>query len=237
MKVYKLDTIYRQAEASPIIQNSIRVNAERTDLIENEHFKVFRYTFEQNEFVARSAVNTMINRFGYDINSNPFACQILSPIKKELIGVNHINKIAQQILNPSEAKGRLRVKDKIIFIKNNYKEGYFNGDIGIIEEINPEYYKINVQGDILEIPKECDEDIQLAYAITIHKSQGSEYNNVIIILPQNGILKTNLIYTAISRAKENVIILSEQDALEKGIKRNVRDKRNSGLIDIFKDTY
>ena len=125
-----------------------------------------------------------------------------------------------------------KVCDKIIMTKNNYEEGYLNGDIGIIKEIKDNSIVILLgDGNMIEIKRENFEDVSPAYAMTVHKSQGSEFDTVIVVLAEEPscMLQKNLLYTAITRAKQEVFIISQKDAYEKAVKNIKRIERNTAL--------
>ena len=157
-----------------------------------------------------------------------FKCEMLAPIKKGDAGVMQLNRLAQKEVNPKETVG-LGKEDRVIFTVNNYEEGYFNGDIGIIEAIDKESFTVRLADKTLTLPHSCLQDVTLAYGLTIHKSQGSEYENVIIVLPKCGMLAKNLLYTSVTRSRSKIIIFSEENALEQCIFRDFSQKRNSAL--------
>ena len=127
--------------------------------------------------------------------------------------------------------GKFKKGDKVLFNRNNYAEGYYNGDLGIIKEINEDKMTVAVRDKEIEVLRELWEDVSLAYAMTIHKAQGSEFDNVLIVMTQEypGMLTRNLLYTALTRAKKNVCIFSEKDAIEKAILNDKRLQRNTLL--------
>lgn len=152
---------------------------------------------------------------------NPFDVQLLAPTHKGEAGVALINNTLQQVLNPPNGQPEIkygsrtyRVGDKVILLNNNYSVGYFNGDIGIVVDATPEGVDVDICGKVLHLTKAEMEDLNLAYAITIHKSQGSEFKHVIITLPEKpaNMLKRNLLYTAVTRAKKTVYVLAEGNA-------------------------
>ena len=114
---------------------------------------------------------------------------------------------------------------------NNYQLGYFNGNMGTVEEIEDRSLVVKINDEEITLSKDVLDDVTLAYAITIHKSQGSEFSDCIIVLPYNAgrILARNLVFTAISRARNRVWIINENGALEKAVQNNVMTKRNSWL--------
>ena len=211
-------------------------------------------------FLNRSDTNLIISNIielvrdklpGY-VNAQPYDIQVLTPMRKGLLGVERLNRILQEYLNPPSpdkaektfGDGIFRVGDKVMQIKNNYQigweirgrygiavrigEGIFNGDMGIIREINDFAQTISIEfdeGRYVDYPYGSLEELELAYAVTIHKSQGSEYPAVILpLLTGPGMLFTrNLLYTAVTRAKKCVMILGSEDTV-RGMISNARQK-------------
>ena len=128
------------------------------------------------------------------------------------------------------------IGDKIIINKNNYEIGVFNGDLGFVKHMLEDGIEVEINGEDFVIPFADLDILSLAYAITIHKSQGSEFENVIIVLSDEApnMLQRNLLYTAITRAKKNVIILSKKGSFEKAVKNNEILERNSLLYSRIK---
>ena len=159
-------------------------------------------------------------------------------MKKNLIGINNINVDLQNLINKNHSSmffgnNEFKVNDKIIMTQNNYSAGYYNGDIGIIKQINKNSMLLLINDEEIELARKNYMDISLAYAITIHKSQGSEFPIIIICLPKRptNMLERNLIFTAVTRAKNKVIILSERNALEIAIKKNNLAYRRTRLYE------
>ena len=120
-------------------------------------------------------------------------------------------------------------------IKNNPEKGYYNGDVGYITEIGEEEMTVKIQDTEIRLSKSNLDDVKLAYAMTIHKSQGSEFPITIIALPNSGMLKRNLLYTAVTRAKKKVIIVQQQGSISMAVKRNEVGKRNTTLVERLHD--
>jgi exodeoxyribonuclease V alpha subunit len=164
--------------------------------------------------------------------------QILTPMHKGVIGTTHLNQVLQEVLNPNpviiEIRGsRFKIGDKVMHLKNNYQKEVFNGDIGTIRTIDlkekvfsVDFYGRTVSYDFTEM-----DEISLAYAISVHKSQGSEYPAVILpIMTQHFVLlQRNLLYTAITRGKKLVILIGTKKALAIALKNDTPQKRLSGL--------
>lgn len=248
----RLTRIFRQAQDSDIIVNAHKIN----------HGEQITLTTKSREFLflSRSDTNLIISnmielvrdKLPKYVDAKPYDIQILTPMRKGLLGVERLNRILQEYLNPpSEDKAeksfgdeKYRVGDKVMQIKNNYQigwemrgkygiavkigEGIFNGDMGIIREINDFAQTMTIEfdeGRFVDYPFGNLEELELAYAVTIHKSQGSEYPAVILpLLTGPRMLFTrNLLYTAVTRAKKCVMILGSEDTVRSMI-GNVRQK-------------
>ena len=231
--VVELNEIFRQAGESQIIINAHKIN---NGLIpefgqERKGLEDF-YFIEQDdqeqvlEIIKQLVINRIPRRFGLDpING----IQVLSPMHKGTVGTGNLNMVLQDSLNPSKimlirGDRNFRLNDKVMQVRNNYEKEVFNGDIGRITEIDPENQKVTVTFDCLPVLYDYSEldEIILAYAISVHKSQGSEYPAVVIpILSQHYVLlQRNLIYTAVTRGKRLVVIVGSKRALAMGIKND-----------------
>jgi exodeoxyribonuclease V alpha subunit len=248
IKTFYLSKIYRRGEKSLINVNAHKIkNGEFPDIPviikENEDLYDF-YFIEKNreEDILKTIVELYITRiperFGIDPLSDKI--QILSPMYRGIIGVDNINNVLQKRINPSSRGIKYQDKlfkkgDKIIQLKNDYDKDVFNGDIGNIGKINTINNSLTIRLFDREIEYTSKEfnDISLAYSISIHKSQGSEYDFVIIpIIKKQGImLQRNLIYTAITRAKKMVIFIGEREALEIAVRNNTPLERNSKIYE------
>jgi len=257
IKVVRLDEIFRQEEKSMIIVNAHRINNGLMPIL-NEKDKDFFFIYKQNpkealEEIKELVVNRLPKYYGFDpIND----IQVLSPMKKGDLGVISLNQKLQAVLNPENklkpqknlGSFSFRVGDKVMQIKNNYQiewsisrqgeiekgEGIYNGDIGIITEISDEENKIKV---LFDQEKEVEYDykdldqLTLSYAITIHKSQGSEFRAVIIPVTSGPkmLLTRNLIYTGVTRAKDLVILVGDKKYIYEMVRNNQIEKRYSAL--------
>lgn len=161
--------------------------------------------------------------------------QVLSSTKKDEAGIVELNKAIHSIYqsDDEESSNLFSVGDKIMMIENNYDIGYFNGDIGFIKDIDAfrKIITVEINGQEIDIPESHKKDISLSYAITVHKSQGSEYSFVVIALPKEplSVLQRNLLYTAITRAKDYVAVVYEDNAINLAVERNMLIKRKTGL--------
>lgn len=238
IEVCKLDEIYRQKDDSKVIINSIKINNGDTKLVTGKDFEIVKVD-NVEDVKAQVLKYTKM----YYQKDDPYYMQVLTPIKKTPIGVFELNQLLQEELNKEKRKidyGYLSFKpgDKIMTLTNNYQKGYVNGDIGMVKDINDEGLLISINGSSIVIEKENLDDVSLCYATTIHKSQGSEFPITLIVLPNKYkiMLKRKIIYTAVTRAKEKVIIISLEDALDTAILNYVDYKRNTGLLEKVTNT-
>lgn len=239
ISVYRLTEVYRQAANSPIVANARAINFGEKDLIEASDFMM--YYCSKEEFKTR--VVDLVKQ--YHSSKDPFSAQVLSSVKNNEGGINELNKVLQEELNPrSDLKAELRYgqklfreQDKIVMLHNDYAAGYHNGDIGVISLIpDNRTICIRIEGmdKELKITGEKLDDVGLAYAMTVHKSQGSEFKTVIMVLPyRETMLKRNLLYTGVTRAKKSLILLSEPQAVYKAIECDETGKRNTRLTSLL----
>ena len=258
IKVVKLKDIFRQGAESLIITNAHRINNGEMPFL-NQKNKDFYFIREENMTrilnVILELVNTRLPKFNKSWDKKR-DIQVLSPMKKGVLGVINLNEKLQEILNPpakykKERKVKdliLREGDKVMQIKNNYSikwralsygdgvegEGVFNGDMGFIQSIDDEEKTVTVIFDDDKkavYNQENIEELELAYAITIHKSQGSEFKVVIIpsFMGAPLLLNRNLLYTGITRAKELVTVVGYPSALKYMIQNNNTLERYSAL--------
>ena len=244
--VVRLTEIFRQARQSQIVVNAHRINQGLLPVAEpgaaNDAEADF-YFIEQEEpervldTIVELARNRIPRRFGLDPVDD---IQVLTPMHKGIVGATHLNRSLQEALNPGEggvARGDrvYRVNDKVMQIRNNYDKDVFNGDIGRITAISTEERELTVLVDGREVVydfSDLDEIIH-AYAVSVHKSQGSEYPAVIFpVLTQHYILlQRNLIYTAVTRARRLVVIVGTRKALAIGVKNMGTDRRYTRLCE------
>ena len=260
LPVVELNKVFRQAMESKIISNAHKiVTGEMPDLKNDgkDFFHMERTSpFLTAETVADLCATRLKNAYGWDPLSD---IQVICPSKKGETGTINLNKILQNLLNPRDNKkqeiiiaGQLfREGDKIMQTKNNYNiewesedekgTGIFNGDIGILEEIDTKsgLVKINFDGRIAELAAEHLADLDLSYAITVHKSQGSEFKAVII--PAMGVVPNlayrNLLYTAVTRAKDMLITVGSGELIYKMTANDKKAKRYSALAHFLKAEF
>lgn len=237
IEVCRLDEIYRQEYDSLIINNGRKINKGNVCLSSGEEFEI--YSVKSPEEAKKKLIENIKK---YHKSEDLYYTHILTPVKKTMLGVYEINKIMQDILNNRKEKldygfTSFKIGDKIMMLRNNYEKGYFNGDIGVVKEINENGLKIVLNNGPIQIEREDLEDIMLCYASSVHKSQGSEFPVTIVILPENPsiMLKRRILYTAITRAKEKVIIIAVNNALRTAIWNKKEYKRNTGLYEKLKN--
>jgi exodeoxyribonuclease V alpha subunit len=245
--VVELKDIFRQAGASRIVVNAHRINAGLMPEVSAKKARLEDFYFiEQDE--PEEALGTVMElvceripkRFGLD----PFdQIQVLAPMHKGLLGTESLNMKLQEALNPSSrelSRGvrTVRVNDKVMQVRNNYEKEVFNGDIGKITSIDLESQEVVVAYEGIPVRYEASEldEIVLAYAISVHKSQGSEYPAVVIpVLPQHYLLlQRNLIYTAVTRARRLVVVVGSKKALATGIRNDRIMRRHTHLSERLK---
>lgn len=258
--VVRLNRIFRQASESDIIVNAHKINRGEPVSLDNKSRDFFFLKRYDANVIISICIQLIRQKLPKYVNASPFDIQVLTPMRKGLLGVERLNTILQQYLNPPDGKKAerehgqtiFRVGDKVMQIKNNYQAeweirsrynipiekglGVFNGDMGIVREINSFSETLTVEYEerrMVVYPfKELDQ-LDLAYAITIHKSQGSEYPAVIIPLLTGPrmLMNRNLLYTAVTRARKCVTLVGDEKAFY-NMEANVNEqKRYSGLRD------
>mgnify|MGYP003586851775 FL=1 len=234
----RLDTIFRQDTTGLIVRNAHHVNhGEPLETRSGESDFYFVETGEPEKIIART-VELMTQRIPLKFKMNPLTdVQVLSPMRKNLLGTENLNDVIQTALNPSGpslTRGctHYRVRDRVMQIRNNYDKEVFNGDIGFIQEVDEENRALAVLFDGRPVRYEQADldELVLAYACSIHKSQGSEYPAVIVLMHTQHykLLQRNLLYTAITRGKKLVLVVGSSRAVNIAIKANqVRERRTT----------
>ena len=258
--VVMLKKIFRQAAKSDIVLNAHRIHAGEDLVLDNKSRDFFFLKRENTDVIYKHMIQLLLEKLPPYVGAQPYDIQVLTPMRKGKLGVETLNGILQKYLNPPSDKKKeyvngdtlFREKDKVMQIKNNYQlewevhgsygipidkgMGIFNGDMGIIQEINEYTRTIVVEYDErrrVTYSFTQIEELELAYAITIHKAQGSEYPAVIIPLLSGPkmLLNRNLLYTGVTRAKNCVTILGRTDTLREMVENNYQNRRYSGLSD------
>lgn len=262
IKYTKLIDIFRQSQNSNIILNAHRINNGKNPIL-NQKNSDFFFIKTSNSILTRNVIVDLIsNRLpkacGYDFYND---IQILTQTKKGVCGIYELNRILQEVLNPKTNESLeiifgnkiFRLNDKVMQIKNNYdlsfvdsnsEEGFgvYNGDMGIICKIFESEKKLTVKMQderMVEYSFENLDNLELAYAITIHKSQGCEFKSVIIPLFEGfyRLQTRNLLYTAITRAKENIVLVGNEDIMINMINNNTINYRYSNLEERLKNFF
>ena len=230
-----LDRTRRQAADSLIIENAARILDGNSNLKEGQDFKIIKAA--NDTAIARELMKLFLEL--YDPN-DIFSTQVLTPARKRIPGISSsatvLNEMMQAQINPSGPSlhygdTTLRVGDKIMMMRNNYDVGYYNGDIGTIADYSSGSLSLHIDGQAYRIGQECFGDISLSYATSIHKSQGSEFDNVIVVLPPKprNMLRCNLLYTAVTRARKRVWLITVPGCIGAAVGRRGVTKRYSRL--------
>lgn len=237
--VVRLTRIFRQAQRSRIVMNAHRINEGKFPNISNGRDTDFFFLEQEDpEAAAEEIVNLIENRLPRAYGLSPFEIQILTPMQRGVIGASALNTRLQQLLNPQEQvlhRGGIAFgqRDKVMQIRNNYDKDVYNGDIGTVTKVDLDERMLYAEFDGRIVSYEVSElnELVLAYATTVHKSQGSEYPIVImpIMMSHFVMLQRNLIYTGITRAKKIMILVGQKKALAYCIHNLTVDQRNSRL--------
>lgn len=262
--VVKLTKIFRQAFESDIIVNAHKINAGESIKLDNKSKDFFLLKRDNTNMIIQNIVTLVSQKIPKYVNATAFDIQVLTPMRKGELGVERLNQVLQQYLNPPDTNkkekefhnGIFRVGDKVMQIKNNYQltwetkskygittengTGVFNGDMGIIKEINLFAELVTIEFDearLVEYTFSQLEELELAYAITIHKSQGSEYPAVImpLLTGPRMLFNRNLLYTAVTRAKDCVVIVGSENTVQMMIDNESEQNRYSSLSDRIKE--
>ena len=256
--VVMLTKIFRQASQSDIIVNAHKINRGEQVIVDNKSRDFFFLERQDPNIILRVVLALVQEKMPRYVNARPYDIQVLTPMRKGVLGVEHLNEVLQKYLNPESpekeehqtARGLFREGDKVMQIKNNYQiewearnkygiaidkgTGVFNGDMGMVTRIDPQAEIMEVLFDdyrTVSYSFENLEELELAYAVTIHKSQGSEYPAVVIPLLTGPrmLMNRNLLYTAVTRARSCVTLVGSKDTFSMMI-ANVREQtRYSGL--------
>ena len=262
--VVMLTKIFRQASTSDIIVNAHKINHGEEVILDNKSMDFFflkRYDADVIINVVLQLIKQKLPKF---VDATPYDIQVLTPMRKGLLGVERLNGILQRYMNPPAndkvekeyGSTVFREGDKVMQTKNNYQLaweirtkfgltvdkglGIFNGDMGIIRQINDFAEQMIIEfdeGRMVEYPYKLLDELELAYAITIHKSQGSEYPAVVIPLLGGPmmLMNRNLLYTAVTRARKCVTLVGNEVTFQQMIQNTSQQKRYSGLCDSLKE--
>ena len=256
--VVELKKIFRQASESDIVVNAHKINRGEQVILDNKSRDFFFLKRYDANMIIRVVIALIQEKLPRYVEEKPFDIQVLTPMRKGLLGVERLNQILQRYLNPPDetkkekefGQGLFREGDKVMQIRNNYQleweirgnygipvekgVGVFNGDTGILRSINDFAETAEVEfedGRHAEYSFKQLEELELAYAITIHKSQGSEYPAVVIPLLSGPkmLLNRNLLYTAVTRARKCVTVVGSEETFAEMIRNEKQQKRFSSL--------
>jgi exodeoxyribonuclease V alpha subunit len=243
----RLTDLFRQAQQSKIVVTAHQINRGIMPSIKSEATSDFFFMKEEDPIQVQQLILDLVQRrlpAKYHLNAIS-DIQVLAPMYKGVVGVKILNERLQAQLNPN-ALGQIewgdrlfRIGDKVMQTKNNYDKGVFNGDVGFIRRIDKENLLVKVEFTEEAGPLMVDynfhelDELVLAYAVTVHKSQGSEYPAIVLPLVREHrmLLQRNLIYTAITRAKRLCIVVGQVSALEYAIQNDRVAMRNTGLAE------
>lgn len=256
----RLSRIFRQAASSDIIVNAHKINSGEQIVLGNRSRDFFFLRRSDPNLIISNIIELIRDKLPGYVDAKPFDIQVLAPMRKGALGVERLNRILQEYLNPpsNEKKEKIfgdvkfRVGDKVMQVKNNYQieweirggrygivvergQGIFNGDMGVIREVNDFANILTIEfdeGRFVDYPYSNLEELELAYAVTIHKSQGSEYPAVILPLftGPRMLFSRNLLYTAVTRARKCVMILGSEETV-RGMIENVTQKNRYTSLD------
>ena len=261
-----LKKIFRQAEESDIVMNAHRIHNGEKPVIDNKSKDFFFLERNDSNVIYKHMVQLIRDKLPAYVDAGPYDIQVLTPMKKGPLGAQQLNLVLQEYLNPPDPSKKehtygdmtLREGDKVMQIRNNYQAewevvgkynvpidsgmGIFNGDMGIVKEINEYSQDLVVEFDEhrrVRYPFSELDELELSYAITIHKSQGSEYPAVILPLLGGSrmLLNRNLLYTAVTRAKSTVCILGSSQTLMTMVDNEEQLRRYTGLSDRIKEVF
>ena len=242
VEVIRLDRIFRQGEGSLIAENAHRINRglmpvyAQSDRLSDFYFAVRTDVGEAATTAVEMAAVRIPDRFGFDPLTE---IQVLAPMHRGELGVSRLNERLQEVLTPPGGpEVRLgtrvfRVGDKVMQLRNNYELDVFNGDVGRVVSIDPEERELVVEYQGREVVYSSDdlEDLTIGYACTIHKSQGSEYAAVVVVLHDQHhlMLQRNLLYTAVTRGRRLVVLVGSRKALARAVRTESVRRRNTLL--------
>ena len=262
--VVMLTKIFRQASTSDIIVNAHKINHGEEVILDNKSMDFFFLKRYDADVIINVVLQLIKQKLPKYVDAKPFDIQVLTPMRKGLLGVERLNGILQRYMNPPAndkvekeyGSTVFREGDKVMQTKNNYQLaweirtkfgltvdkglGIFNGDMGIIRQINDFAEQMIIEfdeGRMVESPYKLLDELELAYAITIHKSQGSEYPAVVIPLLSGPmmLMNRNLLYTAVTRARKCVTLVGNEVTFQQMIQNTSQQKRYSGLCDRLKE--
>lgn len=242
--VVRLTRIFRQAQTSRIVMNAHRINAGQfPEIVNNQHSDFFFIKAEEKEDVLKTIESLVCHRLPKAYGYKPSEIQVLTPMQRGEVGAANLNTVLQASLNPdgpslNRAGNTYRQGDKVMQIRNNYDKNVFNGDIGYISAVDTADRTLTVifDGNPVEYDVTELDELTLAYAVTIHKSQGSEFPVVVMLMSMSHyvMLQRNLIYTGITRAKKICVLVGSAKALGIAVRKQTVSDRNTKLKERLK---
>lgn len=261
--VVRLTRIFRQAAQSDIIVNAHKINRGEQVALDNKSRDFFFLRRQDPNLILRVVLALVQEKMPRYVHAQISDIQVLTPMRKGALGVENLNQVLQRYLNPpskdkeekEHGRGIFRVGDKVMQIRNNYQLewevrnrfgiavdrglGVFNGDMGLIRSINSFAEELTVEfdeGRMVSYPFKQLDELELAYAITVHKSQGSEYPAVVIPLLSGPrpLMNRNLLYTAVTRARSCVTLVGSAEIFQMMVENETEQKRYTGLAEIIK---
>lgn len=258
IQVVRLNRIFRQASESDIVVNAHKINRGERVTLDNKSRDFFFLKRQDANVIISIVIQLVREKMPRYVDASVYDIQVLTPMRKGLLGVERLNRILQEYLNPPSREKKeyehgntlFREGDKVMQIKNNYQIeweirgkygipvekglGIFNGDMGIVREINLHTERVTVEFDeqrMVEYPFAGLDELEHAYAVTIHKSQGSEYPAVVIPLLTGPkmLMNRNLLYTAVTRARKCVTLVGDADTFEQMIANTMEQHRYTTL--------
>lgn len=266
LNVVRLNKIFRQATESDIIVNAHKINRGEPIILDNKSRDFFFLRREDANVIISVVITLIQKKLPRYVDADPLDIQVLTPMRKGLLGVDRLNRILQEYLNPKmpakrereHRDGLFREGDKVMQIKNNYQMewevrgnygipiekgmGVFNGDTGIVREINTFAEIMTVEFDerrFVEYSFQQLDELELAYAVTVHKAQGSEYPAVVIPLLTGPkmLLTRNLLYTAVTRARKCVTLVGNVDTFTQMVGNEFEQKRYTTLDERIREIF
>ena len=258
----RLSEIFRQAGGSDIVMNAHAIQEGRAVALNNQSKDFFFLGIKDADRIIEETIRLVKSRLPGYVHANSFEIQVLTPTRKGLLGVSRLNAILQNSLNPKSSQKDevvqgeriFREGDKVMQTKNNYKRdweirtkqnflsdsgtGVFNGDLGTIRKVDDYNRLVTVEfdeGRVSDYEFKDLEELDLAYALTIHKSQGSEYPAVVIPMIEGPrmLMNRNLLYTAVTRARKCVVLVGSEEVVQKMIANGAEQERYSGLLEML----
>jgi len=250
--VSRLSEIFRQGKGSAIVEAAHAINSGQplTPTPSSQALSDFYFVQREDPEQVRTLIESLVRdripeRFGLDPVRD---IQVLTPMRAGPLGVEILNERLQALLNPAPETPLLldgdapkrgipfRVGDKVMQIKNDYERGVFNGDIGFVRRVEPTQVHVEVDEKLVTFDRDSLDNLVLAYAVTVHKSQGSEYPAIVMPVTTHHfkMLRRNLLYTGVTRGKRLVVLVGTEKAMRIAVGNSLVEERNSGLIEVVR---